>query len=165
MVHGSKCNVPKLVSMIFTWHFTNTTSFIKRYKSTSLPAKYADSVDLKDRLLNNKVGRVKFPVVESYFLRNATHTELHPTVLFYLGKCWFSILQWESAMLVFAQCCNTSPSLKYKTLFSVYMVHGMHGQHVSLQTALSTESCQKVARKLTKSCKKVVRQLHCVKMH
>ena len=53
----------------------------------TLPAKYGDSVDLKDGLLNNKVCRVKFPVVESYFLCNTTHTELHRTVLSWPGKC------------------------------------------------------------------------------
>ena len=33
--------------------------------SQSLPAQYADSVDLKGGLLNNKVCTVKFPVIES----------------------------------------------------------------------------------------------------
>ena len=33
----------------------------------SLPAKFADSVDLKDGLLNYRVCTVKFLVVESYF--------------------------------------------------------------------------------------------------
>ena len=40
----------------------------------ALLAKFADSVDLKDGLLNNRVCTVKFPVVESYFSCNTTHT-------------------------------------------------------------------------------------------
>ena len=36
---------------------------------------YADSVDSKDGLLNHRVCKVKFPVVESYFLCNTTHTD------------------------------------------------------------------------------------------
>ena len=40
----------------------------------TLLAKFADSVDLKDGLLNNKVCTVKFLVVESYFSCNTTHT-------------------------------------------------------------------------------------------
>ena len=43
--------------------------------SRSLPAQYTDRVDFKDGLLNNKVCTVKFPVVESYFLCNTTHTD------------------------------------------------------------------------------------------
>ena len=42
--------------------------------SKSLLAKFADSVDLKDGLLNNRVCTVKFLVVESYFSYNTTHT-------------------------------------------------------------------------------------------
>ena len=42
----------------------------------TLPAKLADSVDLKDGLLNNRVCTVKFPVVESFFLCNTTHTKV-----------------------------------------------------------------------------------------
>ena len=38
--------------------------------SRTLPAKLADSVDLKDGLLNNRVCTVKFRVVESYFSFN-----------------------------------------------------------------------------------------------
>ena len=45
--------------------------------NTSLLAKFADSVDLIDGLLNNGVCTVKFPVVESYFSFNTTYTELH----------------------------------------------------------------------------------------
>ena len=44
------------------------------YRSCSLPAKFADSVVLKDGLLNNRVCTVKFLVVESYFSCNTTHT-------------------------------------------------------------------------------------------
>ena len=40
----------------------------------TLPAIFADSVDLKDGLLNNWVCTVKFLVVESYFLCKTTHT-------------------------------------------------------------------------------------------
>ena len=47
----------------------------------TLPAKYGDSVDLKDGLLNNRVCRVKFPVVHSNFPCNTTHTVHHRTVL------------------------------------------------------------------------------------
>ena len=46
----------------------------------ALLAQYADSVDLKGGLLNNRVGTVKFHVVESGF-HVIQHTELHPTVL------------------------------------------------------------------------------------
>ena len=42
----------------------------------ALPAKYANSVDLKDGLLNNRVCTVKIPAKESYFSRNTTHTEV-----------------------------------------------------------------------------------------
>ena len=35
--------------------------------SSTLPAQYADSVDLKGGLLNNRVCTVKFKVEESYF--------------------------------------------------------------------------------------------------
>ena len=38
-------------------------------------AQYTDRVDLKYGLLNNMVCTVKFPVVESYFFCNTTHTE------------------------------------------------------------------------------------------
>ena len=41
----------------------------------ALPAKYADSVDLKDGLLINKVCTVEFLVVESYISCNTTHTK------------------------------------------------------------------------------------------
>ena len=41
---------------------------------SSLPAKYADSVDLKDGLLKNRVCTVKLFIVESYFSCNTTHT-------------------------------------------------------------------------------------------
>ena len=46
----------------------------KVYKQCPLAAKFADSVDLKDRLLNNRDWTVKFLVVESYFSCNTTHT-------------------------------------------------------------------------------------------
>ena len=42
--------------------------------NTTLLAKFADSVDLKDGLLNKRVCTVKFPVVESYFFCNTKHT-------------------------------------------------------------------------------------------
>ena len=47
-------------------------SFSVKYDAR--PAKFADSVDLKDGLLNNGVCIVKFLVVESYFSCNTTHT-------------------------------------------------------------------------------------------
>ena len=47
----------------------------------SLLAQYGDSADLKDGLLHNRVCTVKFPVVDSHFLCNTTHTEMHFTVL------------------------------------------------------------------------------------
>ena len=53
----------------------------------TLPAKYGDSVDLKDGLLNKRICTVKFPVVEFYFLCNIKHTELHRTVLSSPGTC------------------------------------------------------------------------------
>ena len=37
-------------------------------------AKFADIVDFKDGLLNNRVFTVKFLVVEPYFSCNTTHT-------------------------------------------------------------------------------------------
>ena len=33
---------------------------------STLPAQYADSVDVKDGLLNNRVCTVKFPAIEAY---------------------------------------------------------------------------------------------------
>ena len=39
-----------------------------------LPAQFADSVDFKDGLLNNRVCTVKFLAVESYFSCKTTHT-------------------------------------------------------------------------------------------
>ena len=47
--------------------------------SLALPAKYADRVDLKDGLLNNRVCTVKILAKESYFSRNTTHTKVPPT--------------------------------------------------------------------------------------
>ena len=44
------------------------------YSWRSLPAKFADSVDLKGGLLNNMICTVKFLVVELYFSCNTTHT-------------------------------------------------------------------------------------------
>ena len=44
-------------------------------KKSTLPAQYADSVDLKDGLMNYMVCTVKFPVVQSYFVCNTTPTE------------------------------------------------------------------------------------------
>ena len=43
-------------------------------ESKSLLAKLADTVDLKDGLLNNRVCTVKILVLESYFSCNTTHT-------------------------------------------------------------------------------------------
>ena len=40
----------------------------------ALMAQYTDRVDLKHGLLNKRVCTVKFPVVESYFFCNTTHT-------------------------------------------------------------------------------------------
>ena len=45
----------------------------------TLPAKYSDSVDLKDGLLNSRVCAVKFPAIESGFSSNTTHTEVSLT--------------------------------------------------------------------------------------
>ena len=39
-----------------------------------LAAQFADSVDFKDGLLNNRVCTVKFLAEESYFSCNTTHT-------------------------------------------------------------------------------------------
>ena len=40
----------------------------------ALSAQYTDRVDLNDGLLNQRVGTVKFPVAESFFLCNTTNT-------------------------------------------------------------------------------------------
>ena len=48
----------------------------KKFFSTTLPTKFVDSVDLKDGHPSNRVCTVKFPIIESYFLCNTTHTEL-----------------------------------------------------------------------------------------
>jgi hypothetical protein len=41
-----------------------------------LPAKYANSVDLKDGLFNNRVCTVKFPAIDSRFSSNTTNAEV-----------------------------------------------------------------------------------------
>ena len=43
-------------------------------ESHCLPAKFVESVDLQDGLLNDRVCTVKFLLVESYFSFNTTHT-------------------------------------------------------------------------------------------
>ena len=48
-------------------------------RPSTLLAKYADSVDLRDGLLNNKVCTVKFPAIESCFSIKITHTEVPST--------------------------------------------------------------------------------------
>ena len=45
----------------------------------TLPAKYADSVDLNDGLLNNRVCTVKFPAIESCYSIKTTHTDVPST--------------------------------------------------------------------------------------
>ena len=55
------------------WHCTYLLRQAGRLSPTLL-AKFADSVDLKDGLLKNRVCTVKFLVVESYFSCNTTHT-------------------------------------------------------------------------------------------
>ena len=57
--------------------FLNIFFSLKKCYFLTLPSQFADSVDLKDGLLNNRVCTVKFPVVESSFSCNTIHTELH----------------------------------------------------------------------------------------
>ena len=56
---------------------TRFLTFLPPSIHPSLLTKFADTVDLKDELLNNRVCTVKFSVVESYFLCNTTNTERH----------------------------------------------------------------------------------------
>ena len=58
---------------IFTFSLTALALDIPQ----ALPAKFADSVDLKGGLLNYRVCTVGFLVVESYFSCNTTHTAVH----------------------------------------------------------------------------------------
>ena len=50
--------------------------FLKvRYREKlSLPAQYTERVEFKDGLLDKMVCTVKFPVLESFFFCNTTHT-------------------------------------------------------------------------------------------
>ena len=50
-------------------------SQVHKLGSQTPPALFTPRVDLKDGLLNNRVGTVKFLVVESYFLWHTTHTD------------------------------------------------------------------------------------------
>ena len=54
----------------------------------TLPAQYADSVDLKDGLLTNRVCTVKFHAIEAYFSSNTIHTEV-PSTRMDLEVWWF----------------------------------------------------------------------------
>ena len=56
--------------------FTFATVSKKLIHHYSLPAQYADSVDLKDGLLNSRVCTVKFPATEAYLSSNKTHTKV-----------------------------------------------------------------------------------------
>ena len=48
-----------------------------KYVGTLLATIYADSVDLKDGLLNNRICTVKFPVLKVYYWCKTTHTDLN----------------------------------------------------------------------------------------
>ena len=68
----------RVYSLVFSKNLVlYTNNPVQRY--TSLPVKYADSVDLKDGLLNNRVCTVKFPAKDSYFSSNTAHTEVPST--------------------------------------------------------------------------------------
>ena len=53
------------------------TIYIGGTNRETLPAQYADSVDLKDGLHNNRICTVKFPVLKVYCWCKTTHTDLN----------------------------------------------------------------------------------------
>ena len=73
----------------------------------TLQDQYAESVDIKGGLLNQRVCTVKFPVVEPYFTCNTAHTEV-PLTRMYLEVWWF----WLYEMVI----QRTSPVVKKSTI-------------------------------------------------
>ena len=116
--------------------------------SGTLAAKCADSADLKDGHLNNRVCTVRFPAIKAYFSSKTTHTEV-PSTRINLEVWWF----WYSEMVLHCTSPVVPKSiLIFNTRFSTveYCVRTgfqfMASKQFRMENILGTSVCTDISK-------------------